>query len=159
VECSLSAGALPVPGPGSASSLTSIGGDAGVAPPSTSHLQVIASGTDIQNAFVLADGSYAMAEAQVRIYVEEFLPSGDFSTAMTQTPFNVYDDNEWVFGINARSNQLGNFTLNQTFPVTAGRFYRIWFDSLQNAACVAGFAPQAVSNFAYNLGPVFFNFF
>jgi hypothetical protein len=161
VECSISVGALPLlaPGAGTATSLTSIGLNAGVAPPLTANLQVIASGTAFESALVIAEFSMAGAQAQVRLFVEEFLPSGAFSTAMTQAPVSIYDDNEFFLGVNARVNQLGNFTLNQTFPITPGRFYRVWFDSLQNAYCSPGGAPQAVSNFAYDLGPVSFRFF
>jgi hypothetical protein len=154
LQCSIFAAVLP----GVGSSLTSLGANAGFAPPSASLLSITMSATVDENADAVTFGGQAGSSASVRIFLEEFSAAGAFLDGVAGTPTIVYEDHESWLGSNVRFDELHNVRLSSVFPVVAGRFYRFWIDSLQWVFTGSGGPEEAVSNFLYNFGPATFAF-
>ena len=144
---------------GRCATLAALGFNAGVAPARARALTVTATADSFENGHVAAFTAYAASFAGLRIFVEEFSPAGAFLRAVAGPMTVVYDGRATVFGYDVRSMERRTRTASFVLPVVAGRFYRAWIDSVQSVFVQGITGPSAaVSNFAYTLRPVFFEF-
>lgn len=147
---------------GTCTTLASLGLDAGVAPQEATRLVVASSVRSFENAALFGFGGYASARSALRVFVEEFLPSGAFLRGVPGPDVVVFDAFVAVFGLHIRSRERHIFAPRMTLPVVPGRFYRVWIDVVQSAGCggqpVAPGLVSGAANFTYTLAPVFFDF-
>jgi hypothetical protein len=162
---------------------------AGAAPPGTSTLTVLASGSTFVRGFCYSVGGYARAYADVFVKVEEFEPTHK-PVAHSGSSIDTHDPGiEHAEIAPTPDTMLGTFRLTQTIrgpkvividqettvlgvqsvsmdadpevpglfmPITPGNFYRVWIESAQQVE--AELNGDAVSNIAFDFGPVFFAF-
>jgi hypothetical protein len=177
-----------VPPSGVETTLTAWGFMAGRAPPGTTSLAIAASGfATTQRGNCFAGGSYARAYGDIHVIVEEFeplqpvdveiIPDRDDETAeIAREPtatlgslvFKRVVSGGPTIIINMETTFLGyqvNFSDGAShatvlvMPITPGNAYRWWIASQQNTVCQAVSGPAtAVSNIAFDFGPVFFAF-
>ncbi len=144
---------------GSVGTVASLGFDAGFAPPRATSLRVTASAGSLETALVFAAGAYASGFAGLRIVVGEFSATGAFIRGVAGPMTTVFDFRAVAFGLAAPFGERRLRSAAMVFPVVSGRFYRAWVDSVQAAFAQAFTGPaSAVSNFMYDLDPVFFEF-
>jgi hypothetical protein len=157
---------------------------AGTAPPGTASLVVTASGTTFLRGCAYALGGYARAVADIFVLIEEFEPLMPVDSGLVDTPdpgtaeladptavigtivFKRRVHSNSTIIINQETSFLGaqqtpfiNAQPNSTFlvmPITPGNAYRWWIASYQY--CEVGVLGYAVSNIAFDFGPVFFAF-
>jgi hypothetical protein len=100
----------------------------------------------------------AQASATLSIFVEEFSPAGAFIRNVRGPATVVFDAAAFFIGVHLRLNERNTRSASILMPVVSGRFYRAWLDSLQFVSSVGGPVAEAVSNFTYDFGPLFFTF-
>jgi hypothetical protein len=172
---------------GTAFAVSAWGFDAGAAPPGTSTLTVVARGSTFVRGFCYSFGGVASARAILEVRVEEFeqlgssgrlidkpdkpdpgiaypeigssptMPSTFRFTQNLHGPFlSVIDQDTDPIGLqyfesDAELDAPGLFT-----PITPGNLYRVWIWAAQEVFSLLH--GDAVSNIAYDFGPVFFGF-
>jgi hypothetical protein len=164
------------------------GFNAGSAPPGTSTLTVVARGFTFVRGYCYSFGGEAWATAGLQVTVEEFelieRPAGHAGhlidepdpgiahpeigspTAMLRNFIlkrKIFGPWVWVIWQNTELIGLQYFESDAELdapglftPITPGNFYRVWIEASQGALSVAN--GDAVSNIAYDFGPVFFGF-
>jgi hypothetical protein len=176
------------PPAGVEATLTAWGFMAGRAPPGTTSLAIAASGfATTQRGNCFAGGSYARAYGDIHVIVEEFEPLQPVDVEITHDPddgtaeidplptatlgslvFQRVLSSGPTIIINMETTFLGyqfhtgDGTSHATplvMPITPGNAYRWWIASRQYAICQAVSGPAtAVSNIAFDFGPVFYAF-
>jgi hypothetical protein len=132
---------------------------AGLAPPGTTTLTVAASGTTFERATSQTFAGYASATAEISITVDEFVrlrrprprqpPDFVFARSITSGPTPIYNLTNYVAGFEDHIRDGTDATV-LVMPITPGRSYQWWINSVQSAGCqaVTGYS-SAVSNFAF----------
>lgn len=156
----LDASFVAIPPGGHIATLVSLGFSAGFAPPGTQTLTASCTAIATENGLAEAFLAWSRAFAGLRIFIEEFSPSMSFLRGVAGPMTTAFDLSATVFGIAATNiGQRRSVSASFIFQITAGRFYRIWVDSVQSADCNAITGPAAaVSNCTFDFGPVFFAF-
>ena len=141
---------------GSVASTVSWGFEAGSAPAGITRIVAAVSGRTFENMAVFGALGAAGAFAKLSMSIDELSPNGSFVRRLTNVPTTIFDSGwpayiGYIIGAsNTRSSVIG-------IPVVARNRYVVWVN-LQQAAAAAGFGPSAVSNCAFDFGPVFFVF-
>lgn len=143
---------------GGASTFTSLGADLGTAPAEAQILIVTADTVTFETGMASAFIGTAQASATLSIFVQEFAATGTFIRTVTGPPTVVFDAAAYGIGVNLRINETNNRAAFFTMPVVRGRFYRAFLSSLQFVSSAGGPVAEAVSNFTYDFGPLFFTF-
>jgi hypothetical protein len=142
---------------------------AGFAPEGSTTLTVAAQGPTFEGANAWTFGGYASASAEICITIEEFvrLRTGrrgwtlEFTRSITGAATGIFDF--WTAGLGYQYQLRDSFAATLCNMATVpGRIYRCWVSALQSANCqgvsgVAG-ASFAVSNFFFDMSPVFYAF-
>src|SRR5258708_7461725 len=160
---------------------------AGAAPPGTTTLTVVATGTTVERATTSTWGGYASAAADISITVDAFVdrnvslsprippdigvilvpvpnirvaPDLAFAGSVTSGPTPIINLENWGVGFQLRERNMGTATVALVMPIIPGRFYQWQIESVQSAACQGGLfgGSSAVCNFTFDFGPVFFAF-
>jgi hypothetical protein len=148
---------------------------AGAAPPGTTTLTVVATGTTIERATTSTWGGMASAAADISITVDAFvnrrvsprIPPDlgvpldlAFAGSVTSGPTRIINLENWGVGFQLRERNMGTATVALVMPIIPGRFYQWQIESVQSAVCQGGLfgGSSAVCNFTFDFGPVFFAF-
>jgi hypothetical protein len=143
---------------GGASTLTSLGATLGAAPVETRSLFVSVNTTTFENGMIAAGFGTAQASATLSIFVEEFTPTGAFIRNVRGPLTVVFDVAAYFSGAHFRLNERNTRSASILMPVVVGRIYRAWVDSLQFVSSNGLPVAEAVSNFTYDFGSIFFAF-
>ncbi|HSL45603.1 MAG TPA: hypothetical protein VK897_19365 [Anaerolineales bacterium] len=146
-----------IPG-GGASTLTSLGANLGAAPDQTQLLFVSVNTRTFETGMAAAGIGTAQASATLLIFVEEFSPAGAFIRSVPGPPTVVYNAAAHFIGVDLRVNESNTRSASVSVPVVAGRIYVAWVDSIQSVLTGGSPVAEAVSNFTYDFGPMFFTF-
>lgn len=142
---------------GAIATTTSWGFMAGQAPKRRTSLVVAASGTTFERGATLAYGGYGSAAAEISITVEEFV-NGALTRSVTSGPTPIIHIWSAVLGIQVHQRDATAATV-LVMPIRPGRLYRWWINAVQSALCQGVTGPSyAISNFRFDMGPVFFAF-
>jgi hypothetical protein len=145
---------------------------AGFATPGTTSLTVTASGTTRERAEAWTLGGYSSATAEISVTVEEFrlvrvAGMGKrpgfrlaFQQSVTSSPTAIFNLTNWVAGFQPNYTRDATAATVLVMPITPPRFYRCWINSVQSAGCSGGISGlgNALSNFTFDIGSVFFSF-
>jgi hypothetical protein len=142
---------------GTCSALTSLGFDAGIAPPGRTGLIVSTNPVTVENIVVTALGGFATESTGLRIFVEEFTGGGAFVRALPGPISFASNVTAIGFGGEIRIDERRTRSASTSVAIVPGRFYRVWVDMLQSVGC-GGIWAQAGTNFIYDFTPVFFDF-
>jgi hypothetical protein len=143
---------------GGASTLTSLGATLGAAPAGISSLFVSVNTTSFENGMVAAGFGTAQASATLSIFVQEFSSTGAFIRNVRGPLTTVFDVSAFFAGAHFRLNERNTRSASILMPAVTGRIYRAWLDSLQFVSSNGGPVAEAVSNFTYDFGSLFFAF-
>jgi hypothetical protein len=150
---------------GQATSLCSLGFDAGGPQFNERSIFVSAPASTVEHALAWTPflfGGFARSTAGLRVYLEEFTAGGGFVGATAGPVTSIFNVSAF-FGPNVHVAQKSIFA-TMTHPVVKGNQYRVWIDLVQSVVAVR--TAVAVSNCRVTLGPtsgpfigsVFFNF-
>lgn len=138
---------------------------AGPAPIGATTLAVAASGTTFERANSWTFGGYSSATAEISTTVEEFFFNRrtrqlQFVRAVTSAPTPIFNFTNWALGYQIYHTRDATAATLLVMPIRPLRFYRWWINSVQSAGCSGGISGlgMAVSNFKFDMSPVFFAF-
>jgi hypothetical protein len=144
---------------------TSWGFMMGMAGRRVTTLAVNASGTTFERASSWTFGGYASATAEISTTIEEFsinFRTGQLSLvrAVTSAPTPIFNLTNWGLGYEIAHIRNSTAATLLVMPARPRNLYRFWINSVQTAGTSGGFTGLglAVSNFNYDIGPVFFAF-
>jgi hypothetical protein len=136
----------------------------GPAPIGKTTLTVAASGTTFERGYSWTFGGYSSAIAEISTTIEELFSNRrtrrlELVRSVTSAPTSIFNLTNWAGGWQLHTRD-GNAATLLIMPIRPKLIYRFWINSVQSASFSGGITGigMTVSNFHFDMDPVFFSF-